>query len=51
MAGVVGTKEFGPLGRVIIVISASTVPEVFPRKLFERLIPAYQKSRNDLLKL
>lgn len=40
MAGVVETKAFGPLGRIIIVISAFIVQEVFPRKLFERPIPA-----------
>jgi len=40
MAGVAETKAFGPLGRIIIAISAFIVQEAFSRKLFERPIPA-----------
>jgi hypothetical protein len=43
MAGVVETKAFRPLGRIIIVISAFIVQEVFSWKLFERPVPEIEK--------
>lgn len=43
MARVVEAKAFGPLGRIIIVISAFIVQEVFSWKLFERPVPEIEK--------